>query len=159
MGSFFKNWREIKSLFLGVLLSINIFIVVCYGAPPQENLALNITFEMDGKLKRAPKFIEFRTESGALIAQPEIKNGRFNVPAIALREPVTVIFQFLRRRMVFSNIFPIKFKAEAWKVEIKHPPFDPNDDLFNSEPKKPKEAWFVNFNDGTYQAVLRFEKK
>jgi hypothetical protein len=25
--------------------------------------------------------------------------------------------------------------------------------------KKPKEAWFIHFNDGTEQVVFRFEKK
>jgi hypothetical protein len=143
------------SLFRACLLSIAIFIGVCHGASLQENRAINITFRMDGKLKPAPKFIEVRTEAGALIIQSEIKNSRFELPGEALREPVVVIFQFQGRKMVFDSIYPIKFESETWEVEIKRPPFDQYDYLFKSDPRKPTEAWFIHFNDGTFQTVVR----
>jgi hypothetical protein len=142
-------------LFLVICVSIG----VCYGESPREDISIGITFVMDGKLKRAPKFIELRTTTGDLIAQVEITNGKFQPPPIAFREPVMVVFQFQGRRMAFRSIYPIKFKSASWKVGIKRPPFDSDDHFFNGESKEPKEVWFVDFNDGTRQEALVYSKK
>jgi hypothetical protein len=138
-----------------LLLAIVIFLGACYGESPQ----VKITFLMDGKLKPAPKFIEFQTEAGDLIAQVEIIDGKFNVPPKALLEPVIVVFQFQGRRLVFPDVYPIRFRSPAWEVGIKHPPFDPDDDLYNKRPgKKPIEDQFIKFNDGMRMDELVYKK-